>query len=124
MPYALHVDSGLNRFGLRLENVEKNALIFKEYLPVLMMSHLSCADVVGHFMNQRQVDLFEKMRSFLPDVPLSFAASDGLFLGSDFTYDLTRAGAALYGINTTPYRENKMKPVIQIQAPLLSNSEG
>ena len=32
---------------------------------------------------------------------------------------MVRLGAALYGINTTPYTEKKVKNVLQVQAPIL-----
>ena len=52
-------------------------------------------------------------------MPKSIAASDGAFLGKDFCTDMVRLGAAMYGINTAPYRSNQMKPVITVKAPIL-----
>lgn len=47
------------------------------------------------------------------------AASDGVFLGKDFQWNMVRLGAAMYGINTAPYRENQMKNVVSVTAPVL-----
>ena len=42
-----------------------------------------------------------------------------MHLGSDYQWDMVRLGAAMYGINTAPYRENQMKSVVEVKAPVL-----
>lgn len=116
---AIQVETGLNRLGFKVEDLEKlNPEELKEFSYVL--SHLSCADEQAHFMNARQLDNFRKIKNrFFADTPATLSASDGVFLGNDFHFDLTRLGAALYGINTAPYRENQMQNVIELKAPVL-----
>ncbi len=119
-PYVLHVDTGLNRYGLRDHDLEFILSQKKELSHLKMIiSHLACADDIGHFMNKYQRDNFERISAKFNGVKRALSASDGLFLGDKFTYDYVRAGAALYGINTAPYRENQMKPVISIEAPVV-----
>ena len=116
---AIQIETGLNRLGFRecdLSQMNRNQL--NEF--GLVMSHLACADAFAHDMNQKQLDVFTFLKeTYFPNTPASLSASDGAFLGSDFQFDIVRLGAAMYGINTAPYRENQMKPVIKVKAPVL-----
>ena len=116
---AIHIETGLNRLGFRenelaaLSEEDKNEFS-------LVMSHLACADEQGHFMNEHQLNNFHRLKNeYFPKLPASLSASDGVFLGNDFQLDMVRLGAAMYGINTAPYRENQMKNVVRIKAPVL-----
>ena len=40
-------------------------------------------------------------------------------LSTEFHFDMVRLGAAMYGINTAPYRENEMQNIIELKAPVL-----
>lgn len=55
----------------------------------------------------------------MPGAPASLANSSGIFLGPDYHFDLLRPGAALYGINPLPDRENPMLPVVTLNARVL-----
>lgn len=116
---VIHLETGLNRLGFReneLELLSKDDC--KEFS--LVMSHLACADEKGHFMNEHQLKRFKRLKeTYFADLPASLSASDGIFLGQEFQQDLVRLGAAMYGIYTAPYRENQMKNVIRIKAPVL-----
>lgn len=121
-PCALHADTGINRLGFPLE--ELNALLANGPLLAalnvsLLMSHLACADEPGHPMNARQRDAFAALRRRLPGVPASLANSSGMFLGGGYTHDLTRPGLALYGGNPTPEKPNPMQPVAILEARIL-----
>lgn len=86
----------------------------------MILSHLACADAKEHFMNQHQLDNFRRLKEkYFPKLPASLSASDGTFLGAEYQWDLVRLGAAMYGINTAPYRENQMKSVVTVKAPVL-----
>src|SRR5690606_4595810 len=99
-PCALHVDTGMNRLGLTPERakslVEENALT-GALTPILVMSHLACADEPDHPMNRRQLESFQALRASFPESESSLANSAGIFLGGDFLCELTRPGIALYG---------------------------
>lgn len=116
---VIQVETGLNRLGFREDDLQK---LSRNDLKVfgMVMSHLACADEQGHFMNAHQLEMFNKIRDkYFPGLPASLSASDGAFLGSEFHYDMVRLGAAIYGINTAPYRYNQMKNVITVKAPVL-----
>jgi alanine racemase len=116
---VIHIETGLNRLGFRpselavLSDADK-----KQFL--LVMSHLACADEKDHFMNEHQVHNFITLKEkYFPNIPGSLSASDGIFLGGAFLQNMVRLGAAMYGINTAPYRENQMKNVVSLYAPVL-----
>jgi alanine racemase len=60
------------------------------------MSHLACADEDSE-MNRRQLGVFREVAAALPAARLSLANSAGICLGSDYAFDLTRPGLAIYG---------------------------
>ena len=116
---VIHIETGLNRLGFReneltaLSAEDKNEFSY-------VMSHLACADEQGHFMNARQLENFRRLTAkYFPGLPASLSASDGVFLGTEFQFDMVRLGAAMYGINTAPYRENQMQNVVKVLAPVL-----
>ncbi|GEN63818.1 alanine racemase [Acetobacter oeni] len=122
LPAAIQLDSGMARFGLTAETLEALADDSDSYAgidPVLVMSHLACADVPGHPANRDQLVAFRRLSALLPRAPRSLAASSGIFLGSDWYFDLVRPGAALYGINPCPGRPGPMRPVVRLQARVI-----
>ena len=116
---VINIETGLNRLGFR--ESELAALTNSDKAEFAMvMSHLACGDEKDHFMNEHQLENFRRLKAlYFPDLPASLSASDGTFLGAEFQFDMVRLGAALYGINTAPYRENQMKNVVRLLAPVL-----
>jgi alanine racemase len=97
---ALHVDTGMNRLGIRPEEAEAlvGARDRLDGLTVdLVMSHLACAADPEHPMNARQAGRFREVARLFPNARASLANSAGIFLGEDFLFDLVRPGIALYG---------------------------
>ncbi len=116
---VIQIETGLNRLGFREHELkamdEKDLGEFS-----MVLSHLACGDEKDHFMNTHQLENFDSLKNlYFPDVPASLSASDGVFLGEKFHWDMVRLGAAMYGINTAPYRPNQMKNVVRIKAPVL-----
>lgn len=121
LPFALHVDTGLNRLGLSPDEFQSVLNTGWDGLDLKMvMSHLACADEPDHPMTKQQSDLFNTLTKDLPQtVQRSLAASDGAFRGQHLHHDLVRAGASLYGLNPTLETENPMQPVVQLNVPIL-----
>jgi alanine racemase len=109
-PYALHVDTGMNRLGLALAELETRSAS-----PALLMSHFVSAEVPDDPINARQIAAFARAQALFPDVSASLANSSGIFLPQRPHYDLVRPGYALYGGNPTPGRENPMRPVVTLE---------
>ena len=99
-PCAIHVDTGMNRQGLTVEE----AKVFAErngrdhgVTPILVMSHLACADDPDHPLNARQLESFQRIAGLFEGADSSLANSAGIALGNDYHLSLTRPGIALYG---------------------------
>jgi alanine racemase len=118
---ALHVDTGMNRLGVSPEEAAALAprVQTQNHGIALLLSHLACADVPGHPLTAKQLNLFRELRMLYSGIPASLANSSGIFLGDTAYFDLARPGAALYGINPTPGRPNPMKPVVELTARIL-----
>lgn len=121
---AIKVDTGMSRFGIQPEEfLAELPSINNDINLVLFMSHLACADEKSHSLNKQQKEKFEslnkKVKSIFPNVKSSLANSSGIFLGSEWHFDLVRPGAALYGINPHPDLANPLRPVINLRLPVL-----
>lgn len=119
----LHVDTGMSRLGLddgEVAALTRDPALLHGMEIRYVMSHLVASEVPDDPWNQRQRARFAMARALLPAAPGSLANSSGIFLGPDFGSDLARAGAALYGINPTPWLPNPMRPVVQLSIRVLS----
>ena len=115
--FGIQLDTGMNRLGI--EPTEWAAIrdLALSLEPILIMSHLACADEPSHAMNSRQLETFQKMTKGL-SVPRSLSATGGILLGEDYHFDLTRPGIGLYGGNPFGSAEAVVSidiPVIQIR---------
>jgi alanine racemase len=117
---ALHVDTGMNRLGIPVDEAAALAprVQSTNHGVTLLMSHLACAEI-KHPLNAAQIRLFHEIRLLYRGVPASLANSSGIFLGDSTHCDLTRPGAALYGINPTPGRPNPMQAVVELSGRIL-----
>lgn len=117
---AIQLDTGMCRLGLsRKEAARIDPLDLEAIDPVLVISHLASAEEQEDPLNRQQLDRFSQRPGSLADLPASLANSSGIFLGSDYHFDLCRPGVALYGVNPTPGRKNPMQPVVTLSAPIL-----
>jgi alanine racemase len=114
---ALHVDTGMNRLGLRPEEAEAVA---GSGLPIsLVMSHLACGDVENDPMNPRQLEAFEAVRRLFPNARASLANSGGIFHGPAYAFDMVRPGVALYGGGPWGRPHPDIRPVGTLEAEIL-----
>ena len=118
LPCDIHVDTGMCRLGLppkELAIIEKEPSRIEDLNINLVISHLACADEPNHEKNKEQLIAFNQARKILPKGRASLANSSGIFLGPEYHFDLTRPGAALYGIEPIPGQTNPMKQVVRLQ---------
>jgi alanine racemase len=125
---VLHVDTGMTRLGLEAGEIDRlidDPDLMAGVGPMLILSHLACADTPAHPLNARQRERFRKIVGRLSARPpgslaaRSLAASSGVFLGPAYHFDLLRPGAALYGVNPTPGQPNPMAPVVRLSGRVL-----
>ena len=91
-PCDVMVDTGMNRLGLRTDEI---GLLDGIQIHTLH-SHLACADE-DSAMNQVQRDRFAALAATVKARRYSLANSAGICLGRDYAFDLVRPGVALYG---------------------------
>ena len=119
---VLHIDTGLNRLGLRPEEARALAETTDGLRGVeldLVMSHLACADAGVATMDIEQADRFEAAAALFPGVPTSFGASAGLFLGGRFRGQVVRPGITLYGGGPFQTPDARIRTVATLDAPIL-----
>ncbi|MEX0280416.1 MAG: alanine racemase [Arenibacterium sp.] len=113
-PFGVQLDTGMNRLGMEPEEWSALRDLALGQKPVLLMSHLACADDPDDPMNARQLDTFREMTQGA-NVPRSLAATGGILLGSDYHFDLTRPGVGLYG--GLPFAD--ARPVVRLDIPIV-----
>jgi alanine racemase len=118
-PAALHVDTGMNRLGVPLEEVEQAAEGLQATPLLLVMSHLACASDPKHPKNAMQLADFVQAAAQLPQAPLSIAASAGALLGAEYQLDMIRPGIGLYGGGPFDADPTPLHPVATLEAPII-----
>lgn len=112
--FGLQLDTGMNRLGMEMAEWSALRDIALAENPMLIMSHLACADDPDHPMNAQQKHTFDAMTQDI-DVPRSLAATGGLLLGANYHYEMTRPGIGLYG--GLPFA--KAQPVVTLDLPVI-----
>ncbi len=121
-PCALHVDTGFNRLGLAMDDaiaLADDVSRPASFSPVLVMSHLACGDDHSSPMNRQQLESFRSVSDAYEGIDSSLAASAGVFLGSDYHFDMTRPGISLYGGEAVNGMANPMRPVVTAEARVI-----
>lgn len=119
---ALHVDTGMTRLGLTLDDagaLAANTARLERLNLTHVMSHLACADTPDHPLNDVQIANFAHVRTLFPGLPASLANSAGTLQGSRFRHDLARPGIALYGGESVVPPPVDLHPVITLEARIM-----
>lgn len=122
LPCALHVDTGMNRLGMRPEEAEALALSpdrLRGLSVELVMSHLACADEPDRPENAGQLEAFRAVADRFPDARRSLAASAGVFMGDAYRFDVVRPGITLYGGGPRGVPDSRVAPVATLEAEIL-----
>ena len=116
--FVLHFDTGMNRLGLKIEEINqiKELSILKNVR--FLMTHLSSADEQNIKECRSQLSQLKKINKLF-NKPLSIANSSGIFIGKDFHLNFVRPGKSLYGINPFFKKSFGLKGVMSIYAPIL-----
>ncbi|MQY41154.1 alanine racemase [Epibacterium sp. SM1969] len=114
LPFGVQLDTGMNRLGMEPGEWAAVRDIALGQGPVLLMSHLACADEPGHGMNAHQLKTFRDLTDGI-EIPRSLSATGGLLLGRDYHFDLCRPGIGLYG--GLPFGD--AMPVVQLDLPVI-----
>lgn len=125
-PCAIQVDTGMNRLGLSIEDalaLAEDATRPANLAPVLILSHLACADTPDHPINRRQAESFQRIAAAFEGIESSLANSAGIYLGGEFLCDLTRPGIAIYGGECTEAAGSPLRPVARAEARIMQIRE-
>jgi alanine racemase len=117
-PFAVHIDTGMNRLGLEAAEWEAVSGILLQARPEFLMSHLACADNPDHPMNAAQLAEFHALTDDT-GVPRSLSATGGILLGREYHFELTRPGIGLYG--GRPFDAGQ--PVLGLALPVIQIRE-
>ena len=113
-PCDVMIDTGMNRLGLRAEEMDALDGLAIETLH----SHLACADE-EHGQNQIQLERFRAIAAAVPAKRYSLANSAGICLGRDYSFDLVRPGLSLYGGVPRAEADGNIRSVIRVDAEII-----
>lgn len=121
IPYFLHIDTGMTRLGLTLEEVEHRHRDGNLNLSSLagIMSHLACSESARDPLNEFQWRRFKSIHDVFPRTCSSLCASAGVWIGSKYHFDMVRVGSALYGLNNAHILPNPLRPVVRLMARII-----
>lgn len=125
-PCVLHVDTGMSRLGLRVEDalaLAGDVARPASFSPIMLLSHLACADDPNHPLNRQQLQRFRTAVDAFDGIDATLANSAGIFLGEEYHFTLTRPGISLYGGAAVNEAPNPMKPVVTAEARILQVRE-
>ncbi|MBY0454469.1 MAG: alanine racemase [Burkholderiaceae bacterium] len=122
LPVALHLDTGLTRLGFRsteLPALQLGSPVWDDIKPLVWVTHL------GRFSDPaapeclRQRTEFAHWTAQLPQAECSIATSSSVFADPAWHFDHARVGSAIFGVHTTPDRQQPLRPVASLYAPVL-----
>lgn len=108
------IDTGMNRLGLRPEEIAALDGLQIETLH----SHLACADE-DSALNATQLQRFREVAGQVTANRYSLANSAGICLGRDYSFDLVRPGLALYGGIPRSEAEGQIRQVARVEAQIV-----
>lgn len=117
-PFGIQLDTGMSRLGMEAAEWHAVRDIALERSPTLVMSHLACADEPDHSANDAQLQNFRAMTEGV-QAPLSLSATGGIFLSSEYHFDLVRPGIGLYG--GAPF--DAASPVVHLSLPVIQTRD-
>ncbi len=116
--FAIHIDTGMNRLGISLENIE--FLNFKNPNMKLIISHLSSSDEDKNKYNFRQKKIFNTFfKKVSKSVLFSLANAHGAILNKTYLYDMIRPGIGIYGCYENKKLEKKIKNVVCFKGKII-----
>jgi alanine racemase len=122
MAVAVQIDTGLGRLGLGDQELAflSNRKDILDQLDVrLWVSHLASYNLPRDPRNVSQRAMLVEWIARLPSAPVSLAASSGVFMESDWHFDVARVGSAIFGVQTSVEWQDGLVPCYELRAPIL-----
>jgi len=116
---GIHIDSGINRLGIKTNELNNYQKI-KNLEIIILLSHLASSDEKNNIYNDFQNNNFYSSFEYFKSVKFkSLVNSMGILLGKKYYYDLTRPGISLYGGHFNSKLKKLIKPVIKLKARVI-----
>lgn len=121
----LKIDTGMHRLGINPEQLEYfyQALSQSKNVqqPIVLMSHLGCADEKENPATLKQIALFEKLTGNMP-LEKSLANSAAVLVWPQSHYQWIRPGLMLYGVSplSSDVVVEGTSPVMTLQSSLIA----
>ena len=118
----LHVDTGMNRLGLTVDEAQALAQSpdrLRGVEVVGVMSHLACATTPGDARSATQRARYREVAALFPNARRSLCATAGMFLGADYLFDHVRPGIGLLGGGPFDAPDARIGSVVTLEAPVL-----
>ncbi len=122
LPYGIHVDTGMNRTGLTIDEarlIGMHADVLKVSGLCHVMTHPACADDPDHPMNGRQRESFQQVRTIFSGIESAYANSAAILTTGASGGEITRPGIALYGGEAVNGIANPVKPVVTAETRII-----
>ena len=122
LPVAVHLDTGLTRLGFgedELGALLPESALWQDAQPTLWLTHLGRFHDPSAPACLRQRERFQRWTGRLPRAPRSVATSSSAFAGMAWHFEHVRVGSALWGVPTSVRVEAPLRPVAQLEAPVL-----
>ncbi|GHU12515.1 alanine racemase, catabolic [Alphaproteobacteria bacterium] len=121
---AIHIDTGMCRNGISMEESDKYSKEISRDIDLqLVVSHLACADTPDHNLNELQLKRFKHVLNAFGNIKGSFSATNGIFLGEDYLFDMVRPGKSIYGFSIREDKVGSLEPVMDIFSRIVQINE-
>ena len=122
----LKIDTGMHRLGIDPEQFQHFYQTLSQHpnvqQPIVLMSHLGCADDIDNAITAKQIDDFNQLTIGL-DEERSMANSAGICAWPDSHYQWLRPGLMLYGVSPMLKQSAEqlaIKPVMTLKASVIA----
>lgn len=120
----LFIDTGMNREGIKMDELENIVAIIKEGNVELVgiMTHLSLADDKHHPLTKKQIETFQKAKKIILKAGLHpkwfhIGGSDALEWISPNIVNMVRTGRLLFGVQSN--KLNDINPVLELESTIV-----
>jgi len=116
------IETGMNRLGLHDDQLDAVVGAVPRSQRLGLFSHFSDADDPEHPKNLAQRERFDRWRNRL-ELPGGMSGSAAILGGHGTDLEWIRPGVMLYGINPFSTKPAPLKPVMKLEAPVISVRE-